>query len=75
MYCYSKLFHTSGVFTWGTVKHVRAPSNGKIKFNEGLVHPIHTRHGHPAFLCFMELYVTIESHLILFKRSALCQPR
>ncbi|KAD5960525.1 hypothetical protein E3N88_11997 [Mikania micrantha] len=32
------------------VEHVRAPSNGKIKFNEDLVHPTRTRHGHPAFL-------------------------
>uniref|UniRef100_A0A3Q7EEB4 Uncharacterized protein n=1 Tax=Solanum lycopersicum TaxID=4081 RepID=A0A3Q7EEB4_SOLLC len=27
------------------------PSNGKIKFNEDLVHPTRTRHGNPAFLC------------------------
>lgn len=40
---------------------MRAPSNGKIKFNEDLVHPTRTRHGHPAFLCSINLYVTIES--------------
>ncbi|KAL2246433.1 UNVERIFIED_CONTAM: DNA-directed RNA polymerase subunit beta, partial [Sesamum indicum] len=45
----------------GEPEHVRAPSNGKIKFNEDLVHPTRTRHGHPAFLCSINLYVTIES--------------
>ncbi|KAL5559244.1 hypothetical protein UlMin_035455 [Ulmus minor] len=44
-----RTFHTRGVFTGGTAKHVRAPSNGKIKFNEDLVHPTRTRHGHLAF--------------------------
>nr|YP_010419114.1 RNA polymerase beta'' subunit [Gyrotaenia microcarpa]USG52476.1 RNA polymerase beta'' subunit [Gyrotaenia microcarpa] len=56
-----RTFHTGGVFTGGTAKQVRAPSNGKIKFNEDLVHPIRTRHGHPAFLSYIDLYVTIES--------------
>nr|YP_009869858.1 RNA polymerase beta'' subunit [Cratoxylum cochinchinense]QJI81212.1 RNA polymerase beta'' subunit [Cratoxylum cochinchinense] len=56
-----RTFHTGGVFTGGIANHVRAPSNGKIKFNEDLVHPTRTRHGHPAFLCYIDLYVTIES--------------
>nr|AHH30431.1 RNA polymerase beta'' subunit [Neobartsia inaequalis] len=56
-----RTFHTGGVFTGGTAEHVRAPSNGKIQFNEDLVHPTRTRHGHPAFLCSINLYVTIES--------------
>nr|QYB17916.1 RNA polymerase beta'' subunit [Flemingia macrophylla] len=56
-----RTFHTGGVFTGGTAEHVRAPYNGKIKFNEDLVHPTRTRHGHPAFLCYIDLYVTIES--------------
>nr|WOV67654.1 RNA polymerase beta'' subunit [Haymondia wallichii]WOV67737.1 RNA polymerase beta'' subunit [Haymondia wallichii]WOV67820.1 RNA polymerase beta'' subunit [Haymondia wallichii] len=56
-----RTFHTGGVFTGGTAEHVRAPSNGKIKFNEDFVHPTRTRHGHPAFLCYIDLYVTIES--------------
>nr|YP_010127293.1 RNA polymerase beta'' subunit [Procris crenata]QPO90488.1 RNA polymerase beta'' subunit [Procris crenata] len=60
-----RTFHTGGVFTGGTAKHVRAPSNGKITFNEDLVHPIRTRHGHPAFLSYIDLYVTIESEDIL----------
>nr|QWQ51289.1 RNA polymerase beta'' subunit [Dickinsia hydrocotyloides] len=60
-----RTFHTGGVFTGGTAEHVRAPSNGKIKFNEDLVHPTRTRHGHPAFLCSIDLYVTIESEDIL----------
>nr|WAW80274.1 RNA polymerase beta'' subunit [Polygonatum verticillatum] len=60
-----RTFHTGGVFTGGTAEHVRAPSNGKIKFNEYLVHPTRTRHGHPAFLCSIDLYVTIESRDII----------
>nr|YP_010400730.1 RNA polymerase beta'' subunit [Cymbidium floribundum]UQS80877.1 RNA polymerase beta'' subunit [Cymbidium floribundum]WEV86250.1 RNA polymerase beta'' subunit [Cymbidium floribundum] len=60
-----RTFHTGGVFTGGTAKYVRAPSNGKIKFDEDLVHPTRTRHGHPAFLCFIDLYVTIESRDII----------
>nr|ATV98635.1 RNA polymerase beta subunit [Eschweilera caudiculata] len=61
-----RTFHTGGVFTGGTADHVRAPSNGKIKFNENLVHPTRTRHGHPAFLCSINLYVTIESEDIIY---------
>nr|YP_009418958.1 DNA-directed RNA polymerase beta'' subunit [Barringtonia fusicarpa]YP_009419306.1 DNA-directed RNA polymerase beta'' subunit [Barringtonia racemosa]ASM45359.1 DNA-directed RNA polymerase beta'' subunit [Barringtonia fusicarpa]ASM45707.1 DNA-directed RNA polymerase beta'' subunit [Barringtonia racemosa] len=61
-----RTFHTGGVFTGGTAEHVRAPSNGKIKFNENLVHPTRTRHGHPAFLCSIDLYVTIESEDIIY---------
>nr|YP_010737779.1 RNA polymerase beta'' subunit [Euphorbia royleana]WEQ71916.1 RNA polymerase beta'' subunit [Euphorbia royleana] len=60
-----RTFHTGGVFTGGTAEHVRAPSNGKIKFNDDLVHPIRTRHGHPAFICYIDLYVTIESKDII----------
>nr|WEY05306.1 RNA polymerase beta'' subunit [Saxifraga sp. 'guangxi1'] len=60
-----RTFHTGGVFTGGTAEHVRAPSNGKIKLNEDLVHPTRTRHGHPAFLCSIDLYVTIESEDII----------
>nr|QWW34180.1 RNA polymerase beta'' subunit [Tradescantia ohiensis] len=60
-----RTFHTGGVFTGGTAEHVRAPSNGKIKFNEDLVHPTRTRHGHPAFLCSINLHVTIESRDVL----------
>nr|YP_010627678.1 RNA polymerase beta'' subunit [Begonia amoeboides]WBN94634.1 RNA polymerase beta'' subunit [Begonia amoeboides] len=62
-----RTFHTGGVFTGGTAEHIRAPSNGKIKFNENFVHPTRTRHGHPAFLCYIDLYVTIESEDILHK--------
>ncbi|KHG12104.1 DNA-directed RNA polymerase subunit beta'' [Gossypium arboreum] len=32
-----RTFHTGGVFTGGTAEHVRAPFNGKIKFNEDLI--------------------------------------
>nr|YP_010919251.1 RNA polymerase beta'' subunit [Medicosma cunninghamii]WAJ51641.1 RNA polymerase beta'' subunit [Medicosma cunninghamii] len=60
-----RTFHTGGVFTGGTAEHVRAPSNGKIKFNEDLVHPTRTRHGHPAFLCSIDLDVIIESEDIM----------
>jgi len=57
--------HTGGVFTSDTAEHVRAPSSRKIKFNEYLVHPTRTRHGHPAFLSSIDLCVTIESRDII----------
>nr|YP_010982111.1 RNA polymerase beta'' subunit [Habropetalum dawei]UZP15836.1 RNA polymerase beta'' subunit [Habropetalum dawei] len=60
-----RTFHTGGVFIGCTAEHVRAPSSGKIQFNEYLVHPTRTRHGHPAFLCYIDLDVTIESEDIL----------
>nr|YP_010150944.1 RNA polymerase beta'' subunit [Sesbania cannabina]QJQ80022.1 RNA polymerase beta'' subunit [Sesbania cannabina]QQV73304.1 RNA polymerase beta'' subunit [Sesbania cannabina] len=60
-----RTFHTGGVFTGGTAEYVRAPSNGKIQFNEDLVHPTRTRHGHPAFLCYIDLHITIESNDII----------
>nr|ASA46331.2 RNA polymerase beta'' subunit [Aldrovanda vesiculosa] len=60
-----RTFHTGGVFTGGTAEQVRAPSNGIIKFNEDLLHPTRTRHGHPAFLCSIDFSVTIESEDIL----------
>nr|UFA46873.1 RNA polymerase beta'' subunit [Dioscorea dumetorum] len=60
-----RTFHTGGVFTGGTAEHVRAPSSGKIKFNEDLVHRTRTRHGHPAFLCSIDLYVTLEGRDII----------
>nr|YP_010610392.1 RNA polymerase beta'' subunit [Vallisneria natans]WAO28658.1 RNA polymerase beta'' subunit [Vallisneria natans] len=60
-----RTFHTGGVFTGGIVKDIRATCNGTIEFNEDLVHPIRTRHGHPAFLCSINLYVTIENPYII----------
>nr|YP_009421001.1 RNA polymerase beta subunit [Coelachne africana]ASR73575.1 RNA polymerase beta subunit [Coelachne africana] len=60
-----RTFHTGGVFTGGTADLVRSPSNGKIQFNEDLVHPTRTRHGQPAFLCYIDLHVTIQSQAIL----------
>nr|YP_009451510.1 RNA polymerase beta '' subunit [Lygeum spartum]ARQ27824.1 RNA polymerase beta '' subunit [Lygeum spartum] len=56
-----RTFHTGGVFTGGTADLVRSPSNGKIQFNENLVHPTRTRHGQPAFLCYIDLHVIIQS--------------
>nr|YP_009670149.1 RNA polymerase subunit beta [Memecylon pauciflorum]QCW95467.1 RNA polymerase subunit beta [Memecylon pauciflorum] len=70
-----RTFHTGGVFTGGTAEHVRAPSNGKIQFNEDFVHPTRTRHGHPAFLCSIALYVTIESEDILHNVTVTIPPK
>nr|YP_009239042.1 RNA polymerase beta' subunit [Monsonia emarginata]AKF43123.1 RNA polymerase beta'' subunit [Monsonia emarginata]AML26866.1 RNA polymerase beta' subunit [Monsonia emarginata] len=60
-----RTFHTGGVFTGGTAEHVRAPFNGKINFNEDLVHPARTRHGQPALLCYIDFSVTIESEDVI----------
>nr|YP_009923304.1 RNA polymerase beta'' subunit [Glyceria arkansana]QNC66912.1 RNA polymerase beta'' subunit [Glyceria arkansana] len=64
-----RTFHTGGVFTGGTADLVRSPSNGKIQFNENLVHPTRTRHGQPAFLCYIDLHVTIQSQDILYSMN------
>nr|AGC38238.1 RNA polymerase beta'' subunit [Cryptochloa strictiflora] len=64
-----RTFHTGGVFTGGTADLVRSPSNGKIQFNEGLVHPTRTRHGQPAFLSYIDLHVTIQSQDILYSMN------
>nr|WNK76137.1 RNA polymerase beta'' subunit [Neoscirpus dioicus]WNK76156.1 RNA polymerase beta'' subunit [Neoscirpus dioicus] len=64
-----RTFHTGGVFTGGTAQHVRTPFHGKIKFNEDLLYPTRTRHGHPAFLCSTDFYVTIESGDIIHNVS------
>nr|YP_009240151.1 RNA polymerase b'-subunit-2 [Sciadopitys verticillata]AMO00763.1 RNA polymerase b'-subunit-2 [Sciadopitys verticillata]BAK86740.1 RNA polymerase beta subunit-2 [Sciadopitys verticillata]BAW34570.1 RNA polymerase beta subunit-2 [Sciadopitys verticillata]BCK60739.1 RNA polymerase beta subunit-2 [Sciadopitys verticillata] len=56
-----RTFHTGGVFTGDIAEHVRAPFTGKIEFNENLVYPTRTRHGHPAYICHNSLYITIYS--------------
>nr|YP_008082112.1 RNA polymerase beta subunit-2 [Cunninghamia lanceolata]AGL10958.1 RNA polymerase beta subunit-2 [Cunninghamia lanceolata]BCK52147.1 RNA polymerase beta subunit-2 [Cunninghamia lanceolata var. konishii] len=56
-----RTFHTGGVFTGDIAEHVRAPFTGKIEFNENLVYPTRTRHGHPAYICHNSLYVTIDN--------------
>nr|YP_008082402.1 RNA polymerase beta subunit-2 [Taiwania flousiana]AGL11248.1 RNA polymerase beta subunit-2 [Taiwania flousiana] len=56
-----RTFHTGGVFTGDIAEHLRAPFTGKMEFNENLVHPTRTRHGHPAYICHNSLDVTIEN--------------
>nr|YP_009549262.1 RNA polymerase beta'' subunit [Vittaria graminifolia]AYW16411.1 RNA polymerase beta'' subunit [Vittaria graminifolia] len=46
-----RTFHTGGVFTGDIAEYVRIPFNGLVKFDEKLLHPTRTRHGHPAWLC------------------------
>nr|BBN66555.1 RNA polymerase beta subunit-2 [Fitzroya cupressoides] len=56
-----RTFHTGGVFTGDIAEHIRAPFTGKIEFNENLVYPTRTRHGHPAYICHNSLDVTIDN--------------
>jgi hypothetical protein len=56
-----RTFHTGGVFTGDIAEHIRAPFTGKIEFNENLVSPTRTRHGHPAYICYNSLDVTIDN--------------
>nr|QYB22482.1 RNA polymerase beta'' subunit [Sequoiadendron giganteum]BBN66890.1 RNA polymerase beta subunit-2 [Sequoiadendron giganteum] len=56
-----RTFHTGGVFTGDIAEHVRAPFTGKIEFNQNLVYPTRTRHGHPAYICHNSLDVTIDN--------------
>ena len=60
-----RTFDIDEVFNGGIAEYVRAPFNGKIKSNEDRVHSTRTRHGHLAFLCYIDLYVTIESEEII----------
>nr|BBF90896.1 RNA polymerase beta subunit-2 [Lagarostrobos franklinii] len=54
-----RTFHTGGVFTGDITEQVRAPFNGKMKFNQNLIFPTRTRHGHPAYICYKDFPVTI----------------
>ena len=40
------------------------------------MHPTRTRHGHPAFLCYIDLFVTIESQdiILMFSHMNLLSP-
>nr|QWW92844.1 RNA polymerase beta'' subunit [Herbertus javanicus] len=56
-----RTFHTGGVFTGDIAEHVRTPFNGIIKFDENLIYPTRTRHGHPASICHTNLFLSIRS--------------
>nr|YP_009668459.1 RNA polymerase beta' subunit [Heteroscyphus argutus]QCW59309.1 RNA polymerase beta' subunit [Heteroscyphus argutus] len=56
-----RTFHTGGVFTGDIAEHVRTPFNGIIQFDETLIHPTRTRHGHPAWMCHTNLFLRIQS--------------
>ena len=56
-----RTFHTGGVFTGDIAEHIRAPFTGRMEFNENLVFPTRTRHGHPAYICHNSLDVTIDN--------------
>ncbi|KAH7443049.1 hypothetical protein KP509_02G016600 [Ceratopteris richardii] len=56
-----RTFHTGGVFTGDIAEYVRIPFNGVIKFDENLVNPMRTRHGHPAWICQTDLPILINS--------------
>lgn len=57
----SRTFHTGGVFTGDIAEYIRVPFNGLINFDENLVHPTRTRHGHPAWMCQNDLPLLINS--------------
>nr|AGC26783.1 DNA-directed RNA polymerase subunit beta' [Psilotum nudum] len=56
-----RTFHTGGVFTGDIAEHIRIPFNGIISFAEDSVHPIRTRHGHPAWICQDNLSVSVKN--------------
>nr|YP_010399880.1 RNA polymerase beta'' subunit [Nowellia curvifolia]UQM88646.1 RNA polymerase beta'' subunit [Nowellia curvifolia] len=71
-----RTFHTGGVFTGDIAEHVRTPFNGIIKFDENWIHPTRTRHGHPAWVCHNNLFLTIRSenkihHITIPQKSLL----
>nr|YP_010892609.1 RNA polymerase beta'' subunit [Pleurozia subinflata]URH13426.1 RNA polymerase beta'' subunit [Pleurozia subinflata] len=57
-----RTFHTGGVFAGDIAEHVRTPFNGIIKFDESFVYPTRTRHGHPAWICHTNLFLSIRSN-------------
>nr|YP_009549002.1 RNA polymerase beta'' subunit [Calciphilopteris ludens]AYW15977.1 RNA polymerase beta'' subunit [Calciphilopteris ludens] len=57
-----RTFHTGGVFTGDIAEYVRIPFNGLINFDEKLVHPTRTRHGHPAWMCQNDLPILIDNY-------------
>nr|YP_007026119.1 RNA polymerase beta' subunit [Apopellia endiviifolia]AFU88829.1 RNA polymerase beta' subunit [Apopellia endiviifolia] len=54
-----RTFHTGGVFTGDIAEHIRTPFNGIIKFDESFVYPTRTRHGHPAWICHTNLFLSV----------------
>ena len=56
-----RTFHTGGVFTGDIAEHVRTPFNGIINFDENFIYPTRTRHGHPAWMCNTNLFLSIRS--------------
>nr|YP_009668541.1 RNA polymerase beta' subunit [Haplomitrium blumei]QCW59317.1 RNA polymerase beta' subunit [Haplomitrium blumei] len=56
-----RTFHTGGVFAGDIAEHVRTPSNGVVQFDDNLVVPTRTRHGHPAWICRSALSLRIKS--------------
>nr|YP_010466172.1 RNA polymerase beta chain [Haplopteris ensiformis]UQV94621.1 RNA polymerase beta chain [Haplopteris ensiformis] len=54
-----RTFHTGGVFTGDIAEYVRIPFNGLAKFDEELLYPTRTRHGHPAWLCQADIPIFI----------------
>nr|YP_009426850.1 RNA polymerase beta'' subunit [Hymenasplenium unilaterale]ASU95525.1 RNA polymerase beta'' subunit [Hymenasplenium unilaterale] len=57
----SRTFHTGGVFTGDIAEYLRIPFNGLTNFDDRLVYPTRTRHGHPAWMCQNDLSVSIKS--------------
>jgi DNA-directed RNA polymerase subunit beta' len=71
-----RTFHTGGVFTGDIAEHVRTPFNGIIKFDENFINPTRTRHGHPAWICHTNLFLTIRGenkihHITIPQKSLL----
>nr|YP_010881324.1 RNA polymerase beta'' subunit [Moerckia flotoviana]WIA67276.1 RNA polymerase beta'' subunit [Moerckia flotoviana] len=56
-----RTFHTGGVFTGDIAEHVRTPFNGIVDLDESFVYPTRTRHGHPAWMCRDNLFLSVRS--------------
>nr|YP_009547634.1 RNA polymerase beta'' subunit [Antrophyum semicostatum]AYW16237.1 RNA polymerase beta'' subunit [Antrophyum semicostatum] len=57
-----RTFHTGGVFTGDIAEYIRIPFNGLASFDEELLYPTRTRHGHPAWLCRDDLSLFIDNY-------------
>ncbi|KAF6134674.1 hypothetical protein GIB67_002075 [Kingdonia uniflora] len=62
-----RTFHTGGVFAGGTAEHARAPSNGKIKFNEDL--EVHILPGFSSILVRNNSTIRVDTQITLNTKS------
>lgn len=62
--CFGEITVKNGFLSYQMVLHLEA--SYKIKLNEESVHLACRFHGHPAFICYIDLNVTLEGEDIIY---------